>query len=363
MHGIRMSDGQAGLEHGARRGNDFCRDSLGAAAHPQPAAARLPAASTPGSDGRSTAIPTVASSPPRSWPTGSHKRSGHPPFRSSTSSRSMRSSERGRLRRAKSASGGRPPRFAGIGGRNLRSERREARLSVSGRLLPPWVTWACPRFRATWSSARPTCRRQRWRSCLPVRRSSSLARVTVAAALLGGAAVVAGWSAYTRVIHRANPAPAVAAATASAHPSAVAASDSAPAPAAPLPEMPKWMATIEEGQGLLASGDPDAALRKFKDAVDAVHLTDRRLERAGGTRARRPSVVDRRGAGDRAQRGPRVARRGGRRLSDPPADVWQSSAALFFDECQERLVPRRLRLLFAIAGLDGRHSALQPAER
>jgi eukaryotic-like serine/threonine-protein kinase len=102
----------------------------------------------------------------------------------------------------------------------------------------------------------------------PVRRSSSLARVTVAAALLGGAAVVAGWFAYTRLIHRANPAPAVSAAMASAHPSAVAGPDSAPAPA-PLPEMPKWMATIEEGQGLLASGDPDAALRKFKDAVDA----------------------------------------------------------------------------------------------
>ncbi len=100
----------------------------------------------------------------------------------------------------------------------------------------------------------------------PVRRGSSLARVAVAAALVGGAAVVAGWFAYTKVIHRPTPAPAVAAA--SAHPSAAAASDSAQAPA-PLPEMPKWMATIEEGQGLLASGDPDGALRKFKDAADA----------------------------------------------------------------------------------------------
>jgi serine/threonine-protein kinase len=33
--------------------------------------------------------------------------------------------------------------------------------------------------------------------------------------------------------------------------------------------MPKWMATIEEGQGLLTSGDPEGALRKFKEALDA----------------------------------------------------------------------------------------------
>ena len=34
------------------------------------------------------------------------------------------------------------------------------------------------------------------------------------------------------------------------------------------PELPKWMAAIEEGQQLLASGDADGAMRKFKDASD-----------------------------------------------------------------------------------------------
>ena len=37
----------------------------------------------------------------------------------------------------------------------------------------------------------------------------------------------------------------------------------------PPPEQPKWMTPIEEGQQLLASGDADGALRKFKDASDA----------------------------------------------------------------------------------------------
>jgi serine/threonine-protein kinase len=38
-------------------------------------------------------------------------------------------------------------------------------------------------------------------------------------------------------------------------------------PAGP-PETPKWMLSIEDGQGLLASGDDDGALRKFKDAAE-----------------------------------------------------------------------------------------------
>jgi serine/threonine protein kinase len=38
---------------------------------------------------------------------------------------------------------------------------------------------------------------------------------------------------------------------------------------APPPEQPKWMAPIEDGQRLLASGDVDGALRRFKDASDS----------------------------------------------------------------------------------------------
>lgn len=36
----------------------------------------------------------------------------------------------------------------------------------------------------------------------------------------------------------------------------------------PLPEVPKWMAAIEEGQQLLTSGDGEGALRRFKDSAD-----------------------------------------------------------------------------------------------
>jgi serine/threonine-protein kinase len=101
----------------------------------------------------------------------------------------------------------------------------------------------------------------------PFRRPSRIARILLPSAIAAGAIAAAGWVAYTKWVHRLNPAPALTMATASAHASAPAASDSAPQ-AAPPPEMPKWMSTIEEGQGLLSAGDPDAALRKFKEAVD-----------------------------------------------------------------------------------------------
>ena len=79
----------------------------------------------------------------------------------------------------------------------------------------------------------------------------------------------AGWFVYSKVLHPPAPVPAVTASTAAPPPpSAPSASDSAQ-PVAPQPEMPKWMATIEEGQQLLTSGDADGALRKFKDATDA----------------------------------------------------------------------------------------------
>jgi serine/threonine protein kinase len=43
----------------------------------------------------------------------------------------------------------------------------------------------------------------------------------------------------------------------------------APAPVTRPPEQPKWMVPIEDGQGLLASGDVEGALRRFKEASDS----------------------------------------------------------------------------------------------
>ncbi len=84
-----------------------------------------------------------------------------------------------------------------------------------------------------------------------------------------GALGAAGWVGYTKVLRPRMAAARVAAAPpAPATPASAAASDSAQAPAPP-PEQPKWMAPLEEGQQLLASGDADGALRKFKDASDA----------------------------------------------------------------------------------------------
>jgi serine/threonine-protein kinase len=94
-----------------------------------------------------------------------------------------------------------------------------------------------------------------------------LGRAMVSAVVLAGVAA-AGWYVYTRVLHHAPPAPAASASVAVPTPSAPSASDSAAAPPPP-PEMPKWMSSIEDGQALLASGDADGALRKFKDASDA----------------------------------------------------------------------------------------------
>jgi serine/threonine-protein kinase len=50
---------------------------------------------------------------------------------------------------------------------------------------------------------------------------------------------------------------------------ASASAESAQAAAMQAPELPKWMSTIEEGQQLLATGDSDGALRKFKEAQDS----------------------------------------------------------------------------------------------
>jgi serine/threonine-protein kinase len=85
--------------------------------------------------------------------------------------------------------------------------------------------------------------------------------------MIAGAAGTGGYFGYTKVLHprlAAKPVP-VAAPVAS---TSAAAASSAPATPAP-PEQPKWMTPIEEGQALLASGDADGAMRKFKDASDA----------------------------------------------------------------------------------------------
>ncbi|MDP9000929.1 MAG: serine/threonine protein kinase [Myxococcota bacterium] len=84
--------------------------------------------------------------------------------------------------------------------------------------------------------------------------------------VLGGAAA-GGWFVYARVLHRALPgAPMATSSGASTGVVPALASESTPTPP---PEMPKWMATIEEGQQLVAAGDADGALRKFKEAADA----------------------------------------------------------------------------------------------
>jgi serine/threonine-protein kinase len=89
----------------------------------------------------------------------------------------------------------------------------------------------------------------------------------VASALGAAGVVLAAWFIYAKVYRQGvGPQPVASAATAVA--SVPSASDSAPPPPPPL-ELPKWMATIEEGQQALAAGDADGAMRKFKEAADA----------------------------------------------------------------------------------------------
>jgi serine/threonine-protein kinase len=96
-----------------------------------------------------------------------------------------------------------------------------------------------------------------------------LTRILVSSVVLGGVAAAA-WFVYAKVLHAPAPPTVPTATAAKSVPSAVAsASDSAVVLPPPPPEMPKWMTTIEEGQQLLATGDADGALRKFKEASDA----------------------------------------------------------------------------------------------
>jgi len=89
----------------------------------------------------------------------------------------------------------------------------------------------------------------------------------VSAAVVGGAAAAA-WLVYAKVIHPARSAPAATASAATTPAGSALPSPSDSAIVAPVAS-PKWQTMIEEGQQLLASGDGEGALRKFKDAVEA----------------------------------------------------------------------------------------------
>jgi serine/threonine-protein kinase len=92
-------------------------------------------------------------------------------------------------------------------------------------------------------------------------------RLLVWLAVMGGLGA-GGWFGYVKVLRpRLAKARATPVAPPPVVPASAAATDSAQAPAPP--EQPKWMTPIEEGQQLLTTGDPDGAMRKFKDASDA----------------------------------------------------------------------------------------------
>jgi serine/threonine-protein kinase len=99
-------------------------------------------------------------------------------------------------------------------------------------------------------------------------KSTGAGKVLAWMLVLGGAAA-GGWFFYPKVQARwlarfANAKP-----VASAALSSQASVSSVPLrPPTLVPELPKWMSSIEEGQQLLASGDPEGALRKFKEASD-----------------------------------------------------------------------------------------------
>ncbi len=92
----------------------------------------------------------------------------------------------------------------------------------------------------------------------------------VASAVAITASLIAGWFVYARVIR-----PVVLAPPATSKAASVFVANSVPVPrpatsppASPAPEPPKWMGLVEQGQQLLASGDAEGAVHKFKEAVD-----------------------------------------------------------------------------------------------
>ncbi|HEY8088037.1 MAG TPA: serine/threonine-protein kinase [Polyangiaceae bacterium] len=96
----------------------------------------------------------------------------------------------------------------------------------------------------------------------------SFARVAVPTLMIAGAATAA-WFVYVKVLHptSAIPVPTTSSSVAAPPPSGSASEAASAAP--PAPELPKWVATIEDGQAALAGGDADGAMRKFKEASDS----------------------------------------------------------------------------------------------
>ncbi len=85
--------------------------------------------------------------------------------------------------------------------------------------------------------------------------------------VLAGGAAGGGWFGYVRVVRPRFPGLFSAQVT-PAPPARPSASGPQPSAPPPPPEQPKWMALVEEGQQLLASGDADAAQAKLRDAAD-----------------------------------------------------------------------------------------------
>jgi serine/threonine-protein kinase len=98
------------------------------------------------------------------------------------------------------------------------------------------------------------------------KKGSGVGRFLVWLVVMGGLGA-GGWFGYAKVVRPRLAAKALPVPPPSAVPASAPASDSVTAPP-PSPEQPKWMTPLEEGQGLLMTGDADGALRKFKDASD-----------------------------------------------------------------------------------------------
>jgi serine/threonine-protein kinase len=113
----------------------------------------------------------------------------------------------------------------------------------------------------------PTAAPEETPSIVYPRRKSVLGRAVLWLVVLAGASA-GGWAAYTKLRPRLWASKAVVATPVASAPSPSISESAHLAPPPPV-EAPKWMATIEEGQQLLASGDQEGALRKFKDASDA----------------------------------------------------------------------------------------------
>jgi serine/threonine-protein kinase len=100
------------------------------------------------------------------------------------------------------------------------------------------------------------------------RQGRSFARLGVSVLVLAGAGVAA-WFVYAKVLHPASTVPVATSSASATLPSPSGSASEAASSAPPPPELPKWVATIADGQAALAGGDADGAMRKFKEAADA----------------------------------------------------------------------------------------------